>query len=54
MFTIGVDLVKPCTLSGEKHVLDPQEAQKLERIPFPNDRIQRRVEDWQLISKSRL
>jgi len=31
--------------SAEKQVLVPQAAQKLERIPFPNDTVQQRIED---------
>jgi len=45
LFTIGVELVKLCILSAEKHILAPQAAQKLERTPFPNDTVQRRVKD---------
>jgi len=45
LFTIGVELVKPCILSAEKHVLALQAAQKLECIPFPDDTVQQKIED---------
>ena len=43
-FTIWEKLVKPCILPVVKHFLAPPTAQKLERLQFSNDTIQRRIE----------
>jgi len=44
-FIIWEELVKQCILSGDQQVLAPQAVRKLERTPFSNATVQRRIED---------
>ena len=37
--------MKPCILSADRQVLVPQTPQKVEREPFSNKTVQRRIED---------